>query len=778
MNTGLLIRPIASNAVRITHYHGSPPAERPWLKDVLPDLSASMQNTTTLRVYQRDGLVCAGTERVSCFFSEAAAPELGLKTRRPYRYFDIPQTAFYMGNHKVDEGIRLTLTRQPGEVFYGWGEWFNAFAREGGTVELDIRNALFGEQETQTYSALPFFISSNGYGFLLLNAHRSRWQINETTLVIEADGPGADYLLFHGPSYKDILRAYTALSGRPPLLPRWAFGLWATSYPQGHQDTVLELVRRHREKEIPLDAVILDYHWEERFHNLQWRRSLIPDPQALVTGLQALGARLGLILTPFLNTRNRPLQKWLLNTFGHNVTRGVESDDERALTEFAEAKNKGYLAHENVRWWFGAGGMIDFTHPQAAAWFNEKLRPLYQQGVEFIKNDDGEDLPDDARLHNGMDGREAHNLYGFYYSRAIYNGKSEMNPKQARSLVYARSAWVGSQRFPALFLGDQKPTFDCIHRTIRAGLNLGMSGFAYWTADVFGLDGKTTPETHMRYAQWSLLSPVARYFVRPPEIDNTRFPWSHNASVEANFQKYAQLRYRLLPYFNTLAHESYLTGVPMLRPLVLEFQHDERLRAIDDQVMLGEHLLLCPIVTAGATSREIVLPGGEWHDFWSEQSWPGGQTIRYDAPLERMPILVRGGSILPMGPVLQHIPEGHQFEVLEYHAWGPYPSEGLFLDDDGWSTAYQRGAFSQTRIRAEKPGHILRIRVSGAQGNFEGQVEKRRVSLFLHHAGEALSASYNGAPLPVSNRPGLIQVDFVNDVKKDAIVEIVLKEDA
>ena len=778
MDTSPALRQLAPNVVRVTHFDpaaGGPPADRPWLADVLLDLPGAEKFGTPISLVTTAGCVSAFTPQGTCFFQEKSAPVLGIQKKRPYLYFDIPQTTLNAGQHLVEDGLRLELKTAPDEAFFGWGEWFNAFERRTGRVELDNRNALFEEQDRLTYAGLPFFLSSRGYGFLLLNAHRSQWQIDEGQLTIEADGPGADYILIYGPSFKEILRTYTALTGRPPLLPRWAFGLWVTSYPQENQQKVLEYARQHREKKIPLEAVILDYHWEEKFHNFRWRPDLFPDPPALVAGLQAEGLRLGLILTSFLNTRNRPLQKWLLNTFGKNVTPGLERADERALDEFAEAQADGLLAHENVHWWFGTGGMLDFTNPAAAAWWRAKLRPLFDAGVAFIKNDDGEDLPDDARAFNGLSGSEYHNLYGFYYGQATYQAHPGAETGR-RPLVYARTGWVGSQRYPGLFLGDQKADFESLRRSIRGGLNLSLAGFAYWTADIFGLSDPTTPEIHIRYAQWALFSPLARYFVRPQAIDATRFPWSHNPQVEHNFRKYAELRMRLLPYFNTLAHESHLTGLPILRPLVLEFPAEPRLRGVDDQIMLGADLMICPVTTPGAKSRKINLPEGLWHDFWSERSWNGNIAIEYPAPLDRLPLLVRGGSILPMGPVLQNIPDGHVFDRLEFHFWPPYPAEGLFFDDDGQTDAYQRNEFSRTRIRAEANDKKLVIRLSAAQGEFTGQPAKRRVEFVIHRASPILSARLNGEDVSISNQPGLARIAATCLTSQDTLCELTFDE--
>jgi alpha-glucosidase len=188
--------------------------------------------------------------------------------------------------------------------------------------------------------------------------------------------------------------------------------------------------------------------------------------------------------------------------------------------------------------------------------------------------------------------------------------------------------------------------------------------------------------------------------------------------------------------------------------------------------MLGEHLMLCPIVEQGVKSRKITLPEGIWHDFWSDRTWHGHASIEYPAPLDRLPILVRGGSILPMGPVLQNIPDGHVFDHLEFHVWPPHPIDGIFFDDDGHSTAYQKGEFSRTRVRTEQQGNKVVMRISAAQGQFDGQLKKRRVDVFMHRTGEVESAKVNGENAQVTIQPNFIRISFEHNVMKDALVEI------
>lgn len=746
MSPAVRITPLGPNALRITHAPpGSPlPPDRPWLAEVLLAQPEIALEACRLRAEAGpDG--CVTIRHVSDPFAwhEIAPPRFGRAARKPRGgvSVDIGATEIRRERPVGPDPVSLTLELQAGEGLYGFGTWFNAFRRERGRVKLKTRDAIAMLQNRETYSAIPVFYSSRGYGIWFLNSHPAEFELDPERGVLEAafGGPHADYVFIYGPTFKDLISVYTGLTGRPPLPPRWALGLMVTGYPQEAPEVVLERVAEHRQRGVPLDAVILDYHWEERYHNFAWRRSLFPDPAGFIAALRAHGARLGLITTPFQNGRARPFQRWFLQRLAANRPPAQYHDDERSSELYVEGLAKGYFAHPRARWWFGAGGMLDFTNPEAARWWNGLAEPRYREGVAFFKNDDGEYLPVDGTSHLGLDGREHHNLYGFFYSRAMFTGMAELDDR--RPFVYARSAWAGSQRFPALFLGDQKPTFAHMRATIRAGLNMSLLGFAHWTVDVFGLDGATTPETHRRYAQWALFAPIARYFWRPPDVDASRLPWAHDAQTAESFKAHADLRYRLLPMLYALAREAYDTGIPPLRAMLVEFPHEPGLADCDDQVMLGPDLLLAPALEPEATARDVRLPAGVWHDFWTGRAYAGGGVNRVPTELGRVPLLVRGGALLPLGPTHAFIADGHVFDALELHAYPPYPARFTLYEDDGLTRAYQRGEFARTTFSVSEANDELVIEVQPEPGPWRPPFARRAITVVLHGVGGSIAAT-------------------------------------
>lgn len=738
---------LTPDAVRITHapLHGRGfPADRPWLGHVLRRTPRPKPTDLKLVVDADTEALRCSTRQGQVLLVEVAPPELDLRGHRPRLDLEPALLHATLDTGRIEKGFKLSFSLEPGELIYGFGTRFDALARSEGTLHLRARDAVALLQPRESYATLPAFYSNRGYLLWLLCSFETWWTLDPARGVLEVvgAGPSPDYILINGPTLKEAVGSFTLLVGRPPVPPLKSLGLMATPYPMEPQAVLEQRIGVFRERSLPLDSLILDYHWEERFHSFTWRTSLVPDADGLLRRTKAAGVQVGLILSPFLNHTRRPVHKFLLNRLVHNLPPGTELDDERVPDLYDEARVNGLIAHPAADWWLGRAGMMDFTHPETVKWWNRRLEPLYRQGVAFIKNDDGEYLPAEARSHIGMDGREYRNVYPFFYSRAHFQGMEALRSR--RGFILARAAWVGSQRFPGLFLGDQKPTWNHLRSVLRAGLSLSVLGFAWWLGDIFGLDGSVSADFHRRSAQLGLLFPLARMFWRPPTIDGTRFPWSWDAETEESFRTHAELRYRLLPYLYQLGFEAASTGIPLARPMMLEFPADPRLSQVDDQLMLGDRLLLAPVLDPDTLQREVVFPDGVWHDWWSPQTVKGDQTLSVPAPPHRIPLYVKGGTIVPMGPILSHIPSEHRFEVLELHAFPPWPAQGRLYEDDGISRAWQQGENAQTLFVVESEGRRIAIRISAIGGRFAGQPLRRAVDIVLHRVEAPLKVMCRG----------------------------------
>jgi alpha-glucosidase len=725
------IRYLGPRALRVTHATpGStdPWRERPWLRDLFVHRSEVPAEECELRTRREAGRL------------GVLAPDgrLLIEEVQPVEW-------------RKEGAFGMRLAWGPGDAWYGGGPRFDSFAFEKGELDLVARESPAILQRWRSYSAIPFFLSARGYAFFLVNSHRLRLAARpeQGFLQLDAEGPPADYIVIYGLDGKEILRTWTWLTGRPSLPPRWALGLWATGYPQDHQDRVLERIAAFRQRGIPLDALILDYHWERRFNDFQWRPSLFPEPRRFLLGARARGIRVGLIFAPFLNRKEVRLQKGLLNLAASVIPKGLEKDAEAVPEIHERARRAGHLLQPDVRWWFGVGGMLDFTHPDAVRAWSRHLHPLMDEGVTFFKNDDGEYVPEDCRCNLGIRGKELHNLYGLYYARAIWEGVSAWRPEQRlRPMIFSRSAWAGSQRYPGLFLGDQTPSFEHFRSTLRAGLNASLTGFAWWCADTFGLLGRTTPETHARSAALGLFCPIARLFWRPDDVDPTRMPWSHGEENERAFKDLVRLRYRLLPYLHCLAHEAAETGCPILRPLLLEWPGLERAARIEDQFMLGDALLFAPVLSPGATSRRVWLPPGGWFEWHTGRHHQGEIEVPVEAPRGHLPIFVRAGSIVPLGPTLESIPDDHRFDAISLHFWPPFEGVRVFPDEDGRTTGWREGALARTRIVCRSEGARVEISISATEGSFPGAPEARDYELVLHATPLARVLRWRGQDLP------------------------------
>lgn len=537
------------------------------------------------------------------------------------------------GSYRTRETVELA----PDESLYGFGEKFSRLDKVGQEVVSWTCDAL-GVSSHRSYKNIPFFLSSRGYGLFVNSTYKITYELGTRSLVsysILVDDAELDYFLIYGPSFKHILRRYCDLTGYAPVPPKWSFGLWMSRASYQSRAELEEVCEKLRERDIPCDVVHLDPYWmggPENWCNFEWDTERFHDPEGMIAWLKERGFKLCLWENPY-------------------VPRGTAMFEEGAREGYFVKGEDGspYLIFEPDWWTETELAVVDFTNPAAVKWYQEKHRRLLSMGAAVFKTDFGESAPAEGRYYNGMSGAEVHNLYPLLYNRAVFEVVNEFSG--GKGLVWARSAYAGSQRYPVHWGGDCLTTFAHMACQLRGGLSLGLSGIPFYSHDIGGFFPETNPTLYVRWAQFGLFSSHSRcHGVTPRE------PWEFGPDAEAIFRKYAKLRYRLLPYIYSCAVISARTGLPMMRALVLEYQDDPKVRGLDSEYLFGESFLVAPILDEGE-ERDVYLPRGRWIDYWTGQAYEGPVYISYHAPLDTLPLFVKDGAIIPMGPEMGYVGE-------------------------------------------------------------------------------------------------------------------------
>jgi alpha-D-xyloside xylohydrolase len=532
---------------------------------------------------------------------------------------------------------------EPDEHLFGLGQQYGPLDKRGQRAISWTRDAMGTNTTNLTYHNIPFFQSSRGYGVFVHHSSKIVYELGFPSTItgsFRADDPYLDYFFIYGPGPKQILARYAGLTGRAPLPPLWSFGIWMSRCAYMNRAEVEEVVERARELGIPMDVAHVDPRWlvERQHHHrdgcdFEWDHIAFPDPEGFVRWLSERGVKLSLWENPY-----------------------VYKDTEM----YREALEKGYLALgpdgkpspslenppgriENV--------VFDFTNPRAVRFWKDKHRPYLRMGVAAFKTDYGEGVPEDARFFDGRTGAQVHNLYPLLYNRAVFEVIRE---EKGEGLVWARSGYAGSQRYPVHWVGDTQCSFAAMSGALRSGLSLSLSGIPFWSHDIggfFNLDRARRPDTvlYIRWAQWGLLSSHSRFHgIRERE------PWYYGDDALRIVRDFARLRYRLLPYLWACAHEASRALVPVVRPMYLEFPDDPLTPALQHQYMLGPSLLVAPVLNQEGRCRPY-LPAGRWYDFWSGAVLEGPCHLDLTVPLDRIPLYVRQDSIVPFAPDQQYV---------------------------------------------------------------------------------------------------------------------------
>ncbi|GAA0377267.1 alpha-xylosidase [Acrocarpospora corrugata] len=581
------------------------------------------------------------------------------------------------------------------EAFGGFGESFTPVDKRGQRPLMWNFDA-FGAESQRAYKNVPFYLSSRGYGILVDSGMPVEFDMCQSThsdVQIVVPDDLIDYYVLAGPTPERVLERFGWLTGKPVLPPKWAFGAWISSgFFRDSQERVLERARTIRTKGIPCDVLHLDTFWQTEGHwsDLRWDPVAFPDPAGMLAELAGQGFHVCLWMNPYIS---------------------------HLSPAFAEAADAGYFLKKRdgeayvADVWHGsypASGIVDFTNPDAAAWFRGLLKPLLEQGVAAFKTDFAEGVPADSVAFNGMTGVELHNVYTLLFNDLVADVTREV---AGHGMVWARSSYLGGQRHPAQWSGDVDATYPAMGSTIRGGLSHGLSGIPFWSHDAGGFTGTPTPDLYIRWSQFGALSPLVRF-----HGTSSREPWEFPEHAENGAIDALRLRYRLMPYIYSAAVVAAETGAPMMRALCVDYPDDPVAWQADLEYLFGKDLLVAPMISADGT-RSVYLPAGSWVDYWTGEILTGGRYLTVSPHLDRIPLYVRYGALIPTTTPGDTVAEDPDITLVVY-GLPDGVSRTEIRDMDGTTTVTATVDGDRLVVAADGPKRISHVELVGAAAEF------------------------------------------------------------
>ena len=571
-----------------------------------------------------------------------------------------------------------------GECVYGLGERFTSFVKNGQVVETWNRDG--GTGSDQAYKCVPFYLTNRGYGVFVNDTGNVSFEVaSEKVSRVQFSVPGQsiEYFVIYGPTPAEIIKKYTALTGRSPLPPAWSFGLWlTTSFTTNYnEETCTEFIQGMADRDLPLHVFHFDCFWMREFNwcDFQWDPRTFPDPKGMLSRLKDRGLRVCVWINPYIGQRSPLFAEGMENNY------------------FIKNKQGGVWQTEQ---WQPGMAIVDFTNPHAVQWYGNKLRTLVDMGVDCFKTDFGERIPTDVTYFDGSEPERMHNFYPYLYNQTVFDVLQQRRGK-GEATLFARSATTGCQKFPVHWGGDCNSSFESMAESLRGGLSLCLSGFGFWSHDIGGFEGTPPVEVYKRWIAFGLMSTHSRLH----GSTSYRVPWVYDTEAVDVLRHFTKLKCRLMPYLFGQAVQTSETGVPMMRAMMLEFPDDPACDTLDRQYMLGESLLIAPVLSQNG-SVDYYVPEGRWTNLIDGQVLVGPRWVRENHGFLSMPILVRPNTILAIGSIDGrpdyafnegvHLP---LFELEEGHV-----AECIIPDCSGQTVL---------RIHAQREAKTVRLQVTG-----------------------------------------------------------------
>jgi len=552
-------------------------------------------------------------------------------------YTPILPFSFVQRSADFSRSIAASFTAAPEEKIFGCGESFTNLNKHGQKVVLWTDDAN-GVQNPEMYKPIPFFMSSNGYGMFMHTSTPITCDFGQAfagvnTLMIGDDQ--LDLFIFIGDP-KDILNEYTDITGKSPMPPLWSFGFWMSRITYSAESEVRDVAAKLRENKVPADVIHLDVGWFQTDwrSDFKFSKDRFKDPKKMISDLKKDGFHISLWQLPYFVPKN--------SLFPEIVKKGFYVKDA-----------KGNLPYDDA--------IIDFSNPQATNWYQLHIDSLLKMGVGAIKVDFGEAAPEYGLYASGRTGFYEHNLYPLRYNKAIADITKKVT---GENIIWARSAWAGSQRYPIHWGGDAENTSSAMLATLRGGLSFGLSGFAFWSHDIGGFVLKSPEDLYRRWTPFGFLTSHTRAHGAPPKE-----PWAYGKAFLDEFRLSDDMKYELMPYVYAQAKQCTELGLPMVRALFAEYPKDAGSWLIEDEYLFGSDILVAPFFQDSTYERDVYLPKGSWINYQSGEVYSGGWHHIKGGKIPAV-ILVRDGAVIPKVKLAQSTKDidWKNIELLVYNS--------------------------------------------------------------------------------------------------------------
>ena len=605
------------------------------------------------------------------------------------------------------------------EKFIGLGEKTGDLDRRGcNYVNWNTDAALHDVTDDPLYKTFPFFISLHdglSYGLFFDNAHKSYFDFGASTdeqmSWFGADGGDMNYYFFCAQGIREILKDYTWLTGRMEMPPLWSLGYQQCRWSYMSAEEVLNIAKKFRQYQIPADVMYCDIDYMDGFKIFTWNKETFPHPKAMIDELRDMGFRLVTIVDP-----------------GIKIEEGYKQYDEGIQKDyFAKYPNDElYVGHV----WPGRCHFPDFLNDEVKEWWGASFTALTEPGVEGFWNDMnepaawGQNIPWMVKFGEKFI-PEIRNVYGMEMAKGTYNGVRQILGNK-RPFVLTRAAYCGTQRYSAVWTGDNAATDEHLLLGARLVNSLGLTGMSMIGVDIGGFMGNPTPELMVRWNSLGVYTPMFRNHAAQGMV--MREPWEWGEKNMAIIKKDIELRYQLLPYIYSGFYESTQSGLPLARTLAIDYTCDETVynKLFQNQFLFGDSILVAP-VTSTQTEVEVYLPEGNWYRLSSGEKYKGNQIITADAPLTDLPVFIKAGGIIPMQNITQSTNESGD-GILYLHVWnGNQPTEFVYYEDDGLTYDYQQDKYFKRVISFDPEKNAIRF--SAVEGEFKSRFEKIKLEL-------------------------------------------------